>query len=167
MCSLRTRTDSPAPGCLPGVQVRGRVRLETGLPSEGCPPRPCPPRPWRRLYTSWVFRIAERGRGGEQRLNQVSLPILIPARFPPEELSPDLVTAISLRLKQWIKGDSARAGVRLGLVGRAVVTAVGAPGSAPLGLGALAQPLSRLRTHNFPGIETEAPLRGLDLGALR
>lgn len=73
----------------------------------------------------------------EQRLNQVSLLILVPVRFPREELSPNLVAVISLHFKQWIKGSSPRAGVWLWLVGRAAVTTVESPGSAALGLGAL------------------------------
>lgn len=95
--SLRTRTATlPAPS-LSGVWVRERVRLEIGLLSRCLSPLPFTPLP-PCLQTPRVSRTAEPGTGVERRLNQVL--ILVPARFPREELSPNLVTVISFRFKQ-------------------------------------------------------------------
>lgn len=96
--SLRTRTATPpAPGCLSGVWVRGRVRLEIGLLSRCLSPLPFTPLP-PCLQTPRVSHTAEPGRRVERRLNQVL--ILVPARFPREELSPNLLTVISFHFKQ-------------------------------------------------------------------
>lgn len=50
-----------------------------------------PPLLRRAFANLWVFEITERGRGVGPRLNQVTLPSLV----PPEKLSPSAVTVIS------------------------------------------------------------------------
>lgn len=84
--------DSPGAGRALGL----RVWLSTG-PSSDCFPSfsgdPAAPAAFAHL---WVFEITERGRGVGPRLNQVTLPSLVPGdTFPLEKLSPGAATVIS------------------------------------------------------------------------